>query len=92
MAIGNLILGQSTGSKSASTLVKTGPGGVIYIYPTASSTGIIALYDGLDATGTALTGSVTLTANTRYTVEMAFATGLFIQLVSGSATFYAVYV
>lgn len=92
MAIGNLLIGQSTGSKSASTLVKTGQGACLYIYPTASSSGLVAVYDGLDATGTNLTGSIALTANTKVVIDLGFSTGCYINLVSGTATFYVSYV
>lgn len=95
MSTGNLECYQSSGSKSASALVKTGSGVIGYIFPTASSTGIIAVFDGTDtsgATGTNLTGSITLVAGTRVTLDMGFAVGLTIQLVSGSASFWVGYV
>lgn len=95
MSTGNLNSYQSSGSKSASTLVKTGQGILGYIYPTASSTGIIAVFDGTDttgATGTNLTGSITLVAGTRVTLDLGFGTGLAVQLVSGSASFWVGYV
>ena len=92
MSTGNLISTQSSGSKSASALIKTGQGTVVYLFPTASSTGIVAVYDGIDATGVNLTGSITLTAGTRVTLEFGFSTGLFINLVSGSASYWVGYV
>jgi hypothetical protein len=92
MSIGNLALGQSTGSKSASTLVKTGPGGIQFIFPTASSSGIVAVFDGTDTTGTNLTGSITLAANTPVNINLGFGTGCYVQLVSGTATFFVNYV
>lgn len=92
MSTGNLALGQSSGSKSASTLVKTGQGGVLYLYPTASSSGLVAIYDGIDATGTNLTGSITLVAGTKVDLNLGFSTGCFVNLVSGTATFYVNYV
>lgn len=95
MSTGNLIVWQSGGSKSASQLVKTGQGVAGYLYPTASSSGIVAVFDGTDttgATGTNLTGSITLVAGTRVPLELGFSTGLTVQLVSGSATFWVGYV
>lgn len=92
MAIGNLPIWQSSGSKTASTLVKTGQGAVGYIFPTASSSGLVAIYDGTDATGTNLTGSITLTAGTKVIVDLGVGTGIFVNLVSGTATFFVGYV
>lgn len=95
MSTGNLNCYQSSGSKSASAVIKTGQGILGYIYPTASSTGIIAVFDGTDtsgATGTNLTGSITLVAGTRVTLDMGFAVGLTVQLVSGSASYWVGYV
>ena len=92
MSTGNLISGQSSGSLSASTLIKTGQGVAIYLYPTASSTGVVAIFDSLTATGTNLTGSISLVAGTKIDLNLGFGTGLFVQLVSGSATFYVNYV
>lgn len=92
MSTGNLVIWQSSGSKSASTLVKTGQGAVAYIWPTASSSGLVAIYDGIDATGTNLTGSITLTAGTKVIVDLGFSTGCFVNLVSGTATFFVGYV
>lgn len=95
MSTGNLISCQSSGSKTASTLVKTGQGAVVYIWPTASSSGIVAVFDGVDVTGavgTNLTGSITLVAGTRVSIDLGFSTGLAIQLVSGTATFFVGYV
>lgn len=92
MAIGNLPIGQSSGSISVDTLVKTGAGAVLYLYPTASSSGIVAIYDGTSTAGTNLTGSITLTAATRIDLNLGFGTGLWVELVSGTATFYVSYV
>lgn len=95
MSTGNLLSWQSSGSKTASTLVKTGQGVVGYIFPTVSSSGIVAVFDGVDVTGAAgtnLTGSITLVAGTRVSIDLGFATGCSIQLVSGTATFWVGYV
>lgn len=93
MAIGNLILGQSSGSIAASTLIKTGQGGILFIYPTASSSGIVRVWDGTAATGgTNLTGSIALTAATRVDLNLGFGTGCYVELVSGTATFFVNYV
>lgn len=92
MSIGNLPIGQSSGAKTASGLIKTGQGAILSIIPTASSSGIIAVFDGTDTTGTNLTGSITLTAFTNVNLMFGFGTGLYVQLVSGTATFVVNYV
>lgn len=92
MSTGNLPTWQSSGSKTASTLVKTGQGAVGYIFPTASSSGLVAIFDGIDATGTNLTGSITLVAGTPVIVNLGVGTGIYVQLVSGTATFFVGYV
>ena len=95
MTIANLTLGQSSGSKSASTIIKSSQGGIQFIFPTASSSGIVAIYDGTDTTGntgTNLTGSLSLTAGTPININLAFGTGCTVVLVSGSATFWVNYV
>lgn len=92
MPIGNLAVGQSSGTKTASTLIKTGQGAIISILPSASTSGIVAVFDGIDTTGTNLTGSFTLVAGTPLVLNLAFSTGCYVQLVSGSATFAVNYV
>lgn len=92
MSTGNLNSWQSTGGKSASTLVKTGSGVVGYIFPTASSSGVIAVYDGTDTTGTNMTGSISMTAGTKVILDLGVGTGIYVNLVSGTGTFFVAYV
>lgn len=95
MSTGNLVAFQSSGTQTASKLVKTGFGICGYVLATASTSLIIQIFDGVDqtgATGTNLTGQITLTAGTQYNVNLGFSTGLAINVVSGSGSYFVGYV
>jgi hypothetical protein len=95
MSTGNLLSFQSSGTQTASKLVKTGFGICGYVFATASTSLIIQVFDGTDptgATGTNLTGQITLAAGTRYSLDLGFSTGLAINVVSGSGSYFVGYV
>jgi hypothetical protein len=76
---------------SASGLLKkaTGLGSITGILAATSSSAIIIVWDGQDATGTLgptqqVTGQITLVAGTPYPIPAKLNNGLYIQLVSGT--------
>jgi hypothetical protein len=74
---------------AADGLVKNGPGALYGFIVVASSTGNIAFYDALSATGTALIPPRAVAAGDVVTfggLGVAFNTGLYFDLVSGTAT------
>lgn len=95
MSTGNLISYQSSGTQTAGKVIKTGQGVCGYILATASTSLAVAIFDGLDttgATGTNLTGTITLSVNVQIPITLGFGTGLTVQVVSGSGSYFVGYV
>ena len=86
MAIGNLNVG-SYELISATGNIRVGSGALLGIFASASSSGIIAIYDSAGTTTTApMVAQFTLVAGTWYNLPFTFADGLYIVLVSGTAS------
>lgn len=73
-------------SISASNAVVTGPGRLWGILVTASSSGVIKIWDSTGASGTVLVDTLTIAAKDNLRMPASFTTGCYVQLVSGSAT------
>jgi hypothetical protein len=87
MAIGNLNVG-SYEVVSATGNIRAGSGAMLGIFASASSSGIIAIYDSATTTTTSpMVSQFTLVAGTWYNLPLTFADGLYIVLVSGTASF-----
>lgn len=79
-------------SLSADGLVKTGQGFLDRVLVTASASGVIRLYDNTAASGTVLMDQITVYAGDCIKLPVEFQTGLFFDLVSGSATVTILYI
>ena len=79
-------------SKSADGTVKTGPGFLGGIQVTASASGVIRLYDNTAASGTVLIDQIAVFAGDCYEWPIEFTTGLYFDLVSGTATVTIFYI
>jgi hypothetical protein len=79
-------------SKSADALIKTGPGFLGGIQVTASASGIIRLYDNTAASGTVLIDQLAVFPGDCYEWRLEFTTGLYFDLVSGTATVTIFYI
>lgn len=73
-------------SVSADTTIKTGPGVVARVIVTASAAGVIRLYDNTAASGTVVLDQMSVVAGQEIELFVEFDTGLFFDLVSGTAT------
>lgn len=73
-------------SVSADTLIKTGEGVAYLAFVTASSSGVIRFYDNTSAAGTVIVDQVAVAAGDVIPMPAEFLTGLFFDLVSGTAT------
>jgi hypothetical protein len=73
-------------SLSADGIVKTGPGFLGRVHVTASAAGVIRLYDSTSASGTVIIDQLAVTAASNFTFTIEFFTGLYFDLVSGTAT------
>lgn len=79
-------------SVSADTAVKTGAGRFWKLVVTSSSAGIIRLYDNTAASGTVILDQSTVVAGDEIELLCEFQTGLYFDLVSGSATVTLLYI
>lgn len=79
-------------SVSADTLIKTGEGVAWCAYVTASSSGVIRFYDNTAASGTVIVDQVSVAAQDVIPMPCEFSTGLYFDLVSGTATVTVYYI
>lgn len=79
-------------SLSADGAVKTGQGFLGKVLVTASSAGIIRLYDNTAASGTVIMDQLAVVAGDEIELPVEFQTGLYFDLVSGSATVTVLYI
>lgn len=80
--------GYGPGPQSASVAIAAKEVGGLFV--SASSSGVLALFDGSSASGAALVAQFTAVAGTYYQTPFRLNSGnLFVQLVSGTATFTA---
>ena len=79
-------------SKSADALIKTGQGFLARVIVTASSVGVIRLYDNTAASGTVILDSLSVVAGDVVEIPVEFTTGLYFDLVSGTATVTILYI
>jgi hypothetical protein len=75
-----------TTSLSADGLVKTGKGWLGAVIVTASASGVIRLYDNTAASGTVIFDQFPVFPGDSIDIPMEFQTGLYFDLVSGTAT------
>jgi hypothetical protein len=73
-------------SLSADGLVKSGKGYLGGFLVSASTAGVIRLYDNTAASGTVILDQFTVAAGDNVTFRVEFQTGLYFDLVSGTAT------
>lgn len=73
-------------SVSADTLIKTGGGKFFRVLVTASASGVIRFYDNTAASGTVLIDQINVFQGDLIDMPIEFTTGLFFDLVSGTAT------
>jgi hypothetical protein len=73
-------------SVSADGIVKAGKGFLGGFLVTASAAGVIRLYDNTAASGTVIVDQLTVAAGDNITLRVEFQTGLYFDLVSGTAT------
>jgi hypothetical protein len=78
-------------SVSADTAVKSESGAVFRIIVTASAVGVIRLYDNTAASGTVILDAMPVYAGDIIDIPAQFTTGLFFDLVSGTATVTILY-
>jgi hypothetical protein len=79
-------------SVSADTSVKTSQGFLRGIQVTASAAGVIRLYDNTAASGTVIIDQLAVFAGDSFEWPVEFQTGLFFDLVSGTATVTVLYI
>lgn len=81
-----------TQSISADTVIKTGFGLLGGIQVTASASGVIRLYDNTAASGTVIVDQIPVFPGDSFEWPVEFQTGLFFDLVSGTATVTVFYI
>lgn len=79
-------------SVSADTAIKTGPGRLWKVVVASSSAGVIRLYDNTAASGTVILDQSTVVAGDEIELLCEFQTGLYFDLVSGSANVTILYI
>lgn len=79
-------------SKSASGIVKTGSGFLRGFLVSASASGLIRLYDNTAASGTVIIDQLAVFPGDSFDWPTEFKTGLYFQLVSGTATINLLYI
>ena len=83
-------------NQSADGVAVTGACLLYAIRCTASASGVVTIYDGVTAAGKQIATSMALTANTTYNLAGGageqMSTGVYVDLVSGTATFDILYV
>lgn len=83
---GNPAISNNASIVTASGIVKTGQGRLNGALCAQSSSMKISVYDGTDTSGKKLVDQMTLTAGNPYPMPVAFRTGLYVELVSGSGS------
>ena len=77
----SVVAGQASSNRSASALIKTGPGFLAGIFvASASAVPTIELWDNTSAASTVLVNTFTPTAGTWYPLPFAFETGLYLTI------------
>lgn len=71
---------------SASTLIKTGQGVLHRIVVTASSSGVITVYDNTAGSGTKIIDALAVAAKDMIELNAWFTTGCYVNIDSGTAT------
>jgi hypothetical protein len=79
-------------SMSADTSVKVGQGFLAAVIVTASASGVIRLYDNTAASGTVILDQIAVYPGDSFNLPVEFKTGLFFDLVSGTATVTILYI
>lgn len=79
-------------SLSADGSVKVGGGFMKGVIVTASSSGVIRLYDSTAASGTVILDQIAVSAADSFELPVEFKNGLFFDLVSGTATVTILYI
>lgn len=79
-------------SVSADTSVKVGLGFLAGLVVTASASGVIRLYDNTAASGTVILDQIAVYPGDSIELPVEFKTGLFFDLVSGTATVTILYI
>jgi hypothetical protein len=79
-------------SVSADTAIKTGGGMFFRALVTASAAGVIRLYDSASASGTVIIDQINVYQGDVIDMPCEFDTGLFFDLVSGTATVTILYI
>jgi hypothetical protein len=79
-------------SVSADGIVKTGGGFLHGFLVTASASGVIRLYDNTAASGTVIVDQLSVAAGDLIDLPVEFVTGLYFDLVSGTATVTILYI
>lgn len=78
-------------SISASTAVKATPGVLHRILVTASSSGVLKVYDSTAASGTVVLSNLSVAAKDNFEINSQHGTGIYVELVSGTATWTVFY-
>lgn len=84
--------GLSFKAQSASGVVVTGPGALVLLLISASSSAVLNIYDNTAASGTKIVDTLSPDAKEEYDIPAAFKNGLYVELVSGTGkwtVFYA---
>ena len=84
--------GCSFKAQSASGLVYTGPGTLVLLLITSSSSAVLNIYDNTAASGTKIVDSLAVDAKEEYDIPAHFSTGLYVELSSGSGKWTVFYV
>lgn len=79
-------------SLSADGLVKAGRGWLGAILVTSSASGVIRLYDNTAASGTVIVDQLGVYPGDTFDIPIEFQTGLYFDLVSGTATVTLLYI
>lgn len=79
-------------SVSADTAIKTGPGMVWKVICTASASGVIKVWDNTAASGNVILDSYTIFPCDEVELMAEYSTGLYLDVVSGTATVTVLYI
>lgn len=72
---------------SASGLVKTGEGDCHLLLISSSSSLVVKIWDGVAASGTVIVSNMAVAAKEEYDIPAHFATGLYVEVISGTGAF-----
>lgn len=78
-------------STSASGIIKSGQGVLHRILVTASSSGVITVYDNTAASGTKIINALSVAAKDNFVLEAQFANGCYLNIDSGTMTATVLY-